>query len=282
MSEAVQLPKAAEYRELILTALQDLGGRASRDALTSRALELGHFTEAQLAVPPPPSHPQYASQIAYRFSWAMTDLKRAGRIENPERSVWALPAPAAPVTNSGVDVGACRLVDLAAMPYREYLRTPEWQRRREEALQRAGHRCQLNTRHTDNLEVHHNTYERRGNEAPGDLIVLCDQCHARHHGKRRRQAVPTPVQSASPPVPVVTPPPRRQRRALLAAMTVGLIGFVGAGAALTTAEPSRTSTNTLDCSDVSPSEAQRLVREDPTDPNGIDRDGDGRACESRR
>jgi hypothetical protein len=32
------------------------------------------------------------------------------------------------------------------------------------------------------LEVHHNTYERYGDESTFDLIVLCEQCHELFHG----------------------------------------------------------------------------------------------------
>lgn len=65
--------------------------------------------------------------------------------------------------------------------YREYLTTYAWKVRRDEALQRAKHACQL-CPSTSRLNVHHCTYERLGYEDPTDLIVLCRRCHARHHG----------------------------------------------------------------------------------------------------
>ncbi len=70
---------------------------------------------------------------------------------------------------------------LATMPYAEYLRTPEWQQRRRAALSRAYHRCQVCNAGAE-LHVHHRTYERRGHEWNADLIVLCAECHRRHHG----------------------------------------------------------------------------------------------------
>ncbi len=70
--------------------------------------------------------------------------------------------------------------DTRTMPYREYLQTSEWHATRMQALRRANYRCQLCPR-TDQLQVHHNTYERRGREAPGDLIVLCRRCHEVFH-----------------------------------------------------------------------------------------------------
>ncbi len=74
--------------------------------------------------------------------------------------------------------------DTRTMPYREYLQTSEWQAARMQALRRADYRCQVCNR-SGPLEVHHRTYERRGREAPQDLIVLCDRCHEVFHLHRR-------------------------------------------------------------------------------------------------
>jgi len=73
-----------------------------------------------------------------------------------------------------------RIQDLATMPYEDYLFTPEWLARREQAIERVGHRCQL-CYSAENLNVHHRTYERRGNEKPSDLTVLCQSCHSWFH-----------------------------------------------------------------------------------------------------
>ena len=73
---------------------------------------------------------------------------------------------------------------LASMPYADYLRSPEWRRRRADALRRAGWRCQV-CNSSVALEVHHRTYERRGAEDSGDLIVLCRRCHSLYHGSGR-------------------------------------------------------------------------------------------------
>lgn len=81
-----------------------------------------------------------------------------------------------------ITVPAERGAELAAMPYPEYLQTPEWQARRQFALDRAEWRCQVCNRE-DRLHVHHNTYERRGVERAADLIVLCEDCHGLYHGK---------------------------------------------------------------------------------------------------
>jgi hypothetical protein len=74
-----------------------------------------------------------------------------------------------------------RLKALQTMPYREYLQTPEWQEKRKQKLRSARYRCQVcNTGKTE-LNVHHRTYERRGNEHLNDLIVLCKDCHSLFH-----------------------------------------------------------------------------------------------------
>jgi hypothetical protein len=83
-----------------------------------------------------------------------------------------------------IAVSSERARELAAMPYREeYLESPEWQARRQIMLKRAGYRCQVCNRGDLVLNVHHRTYERRGDETIGDLVVLCYDCHGLFHGK---------------------------------------------------------------------------------------------------
>lgn len=74
-----------------------------------------------------------------------------------------------------------RIRELATMPYKEYLQTPEWKETRKRALKRAGFSCQLCNSKDKILNVHHRTYERRGNEQNNDLIVLCEDCHRKFH-----------------------------------------------------------------------------------------------------
>lgn len=66
--------------------------------------------------------------------------------------------------------------------YQAYLRTPEWQARRQVALAAALNRCQV-CNGAERLDVHHRTYERIFNELPTDLTVLCRNCHSLYHGK---------------------------------------------------------------------------------------------------
>jgi replicative DNA helicase len=69
-----------------------------------------------------------------------------------------------------------------ALYYYEYLKSPKWQEVRELALERAGYKCQICGR-TQNLDIHHNTYENLGNERDHleDLIVLCSEHHQVYH-----------------------------------------------------------------------------------------------------
>lgn len=68
----------------------------------------------------------------------------------------------------------------ALQEYSEYLRSPEWSRRREFRLVLDKHLCQDCSDPAS--EVHHLTYERIGNEHIDDLISLCRECHAIRHG----------------------------------------------------------------------------------------------------
>lgn len=67
--------------------------------------------------------------------------------------------------------------------YQDYLRSPHWQVTKAAALERASHRCQL-CNSPDRLQVHHRSYRNRGHEQPGDLTVLCADCHKLFHEYR--------------------------------------------------------------------------------------------------
>jgi 5-methylcytosine-specific restriction endonuclease McrA len=73
-----------------------------------------------------------------------------------------------------------RLRDLKTMPYRDYLQSDEWKTTRRRALKRAQFRCQVCNK-GESLNVHHRTYERRGEERNDDLLVLCQPCHEIFH-----------------------------------------------------------------------------------------------------
>ena len=77
--------------------------------------------------------------------------------------------------------------------YRSYLNSPEWQTKRKEAIERDGGECRL-CAGKFNLEVHHKTYDRVGDEHSNDLTTLCEKCHGSVTNiLRRRRRRPTTV-----------------------------------------------------------------------------------------
>lgn len=70
------------------------------------------------------------------------------------------------------------------MEYLDFLNTPYWDAVRSKKLYLSGYKCSLCNCNT-NLQVHHKTYEHHGYEHENldDLIVLCSNCHSKHHGK---------------------------------------------------------------------------------------------------
>lgn len=68
--------------------------------------------------------------------------------------------------------------------YQEYLKSEHWQTTRRLVLERDHRHCMI-CRSTKAVQVHHNTYDRRGHEAMDDLITLCDGCHEIFHGSSK-------------------------------------------------------------------------------------------------
>lgn len=86
------------------------------------------------------------------------------------------------VTSQEIDARRSRM----KMKYEDYLKTDYWKFCRQAKLEESDCTCGL-CNHQDNtsktLQVHHKTYENRGNERLEDLIVLCEDCHAKFHDK---------------------------------------------------------------------------------------------------
>jgi hypothetical protein len=78
-------------------------------------------------------------------------------------------------------------VKLVRVNYGEYIVSPEWREKAEAAKEAAGQRCQVCnvSRDRSTLDTHHRTYERLGHEEPGDLVVLCRDCHRLFHENGR-------------------------------------------------------------------------------------------------
>ncbi len=72
------------------------------------------------------------------------------------------------------------------MKYDEYLKTEHWQYTRRKVLADRGHQCEKCRKRGGELNVHHLTYERLGEEMPEDLQVLCRECHRWVHFPMRR------------------------------------------------------------------------------------------------
>ena len=69
--------------------------------------------------------------------------------------------------------------------YDEYLKSPEWLRRRERRLFNDGYRCMM-CGSAKNLNVHHITYDHVYNEPMEDLVTLCNRCHSIIHSDEER------------------------------------------------------------------------------------------------
>lgn len=190
-------------RTAVLDALRALGGEAARKDVLHRALHYGGFSAEELAVVTPDRSGRERSFVESRLSFELSNLKREGLLENPERGVWRLTEAGRkkPEPLIQVRVSLDRLAELRAMSQDEYLDTPEWQRTRAAALDRADHRCSRDRRHKDQVDVHHTIRVRIGAELPSDLVVLCRGCYQQHHTiNARPQAVADPtdlVQAAS-------------------------------------------------------------------------------------
>ena len=72
---------------------------------------------------------------------------------------------------------------LKSMNYKDYLKTEHWMKIRIKSLNNAKYSCQICNNKKCQLDVHHKTYERRGEEKYNDLIVLCRDCHSLFHSQ---------------------------------------------------------------------------------------------------
>lgn len=64
--------------------------------------------------------------------------------------------------------------------YDSYMQSDEWSKKREERLRLDSYRCRV-CGSTSDLDVHHLTYQRFGNEDINDLVTLCRNCHQEQH-----------------------------------------------------------------------------------------------------
>lgn len=78
--------------------------------------------------------------------------------------------------------------------YKKYMRSHEWDAKRQQRLDIDGHCCAMcgrpEVKCKNGLQVHHITYQRLENEdIYNDLVSLCPGCHKKIHSyyRRRRQ-----------------------------------------------------------------------------------------------
>ncbi|EKD99363.1 MAG: DnaB domain protein helicase protein [uncultured bacterium] len=71
---------------------------------------------------------------------------------------------------------------LRNLEYSEYLKTEHWIHFRMEAKRWANYACQICNKDFD-IDVHHKTYGNLGRETFRDVVVLCRECHHKHHEK---------------------------------------------------------------------------------------------------
>lgn len=64
--------------------------------------------------------------------------------------------------------------------YNEYLKTPQWRKKRDMVMRRAGELCE-GCGQRKATQVHHKTYEHVGNELLFELVAVCYQCHCILH-----------------------------------------------------------------------------------------------------
>jgi hypothetical protein len=62
-----------------------------------------------------------------------------------------------------------------------YIASPGWKKLRQCVIEERGARCER-CGSAEELQLHHTSYRRLGNEAPEDLLLLCEICHHREHG----------------------------------------------------------------------------------------------------
>jgi len=90
------------------------------------------------------------------------------------------------VNQTAIDKELHPLKKQPRIPYSEQLKSPEWQRKRLEAMEAAEWQCEQCECKTRQLHVHHKEY-KNGRMAweysLSELVVLCEQCHAKIHGK---------------------------------------------------------------------------------------------------
>ena len=69
--------------------------------------------------------------------------------------------------------------------YQKYIRSKEWDAKRQEKLEACNHRCECEGGcYRKATQIHHLHYDTLGNESMEDLQALCPKCHMKKSGVR--------------------------------------------------------------------------------------------------
>src|SRR5690349_18946620 len=96
-------PHIKGYRAYLwecLQALEQLGGSGHKREISTRAIEIGPFSEAQKEVMQPGGR---MSQLEFKFDWCLTALKAVGYVDNSGGGVWALTDKGRELTQEDMD-----------------------------------------------------------------------------------------------------------------------------------------------------------------------------------
>jgi hypothetical protein len=199
-----------ELRDAVLTALGALGGEGRIDEVRTWVIARCAFVSEATGL----DDPRVLDRELLR---ALTALRGERLVDDLPCAHWALACRAEDAAVPATDdtVADARLAELRAMPFAEYLQTPEWLRTRAAALERAGERCAVEERHRTHLDVHHRSRERLGAEEDSDLVVLCRSCRVLYH--RAFGITRHDEQAADAGAPAAVEPDRAPWRRLLQA-----------------------------------------------------------------
>lgn len=93
------------------------------------------------------------------------------------------PVPFKPKKPLSPEKQARRDKKLRQVAYAAYLKSEHWRLFKLRILALRGAACEI-CRSTNDIQLHHLTYERRGAELDSDVVLACKDCHARYHDKQ--------------------------------------------------------------------------------------------------
>ena len=106
--------------------------------------------------------------------WNVRYSTEAYKFKHRDKSVY--PSPDTAVDIARID--ACYKISKEMKE--RYYRSDKWKLLKFKRMSIKGSNCEL-CNSTDNIELHHLTYERLTNEHLSDVILLCRNCHQKQH-----------------------------------------------------------------------------------------------------